>query len=449
MTQRHRTTDDAIRAALRSNLPSRPPVELGDAIWRSIAMTPQESARRSLVGGRFATLPRPVLLLGAVAALLLLFALAFAIGSRLFVPRAPLDVSTYHGGPDRSGVMPGPGPLGKARIEWQVNLPGPIRGQPAVVAGLVFVADGSGNVEARSEATGDHVWAATVGAAVIDSVGVSDGRVFVGDESGAITAFDAASGLQLWARASGGAIRASPVVAGGLLIVGSMGATVAALDPATGEVRWSVPVPGAVSRSLAIADGLAYVPTDGGTLVVLDAATGAERWRLAFGPGNLGTVAVVNGVLYVTTGVDVLTASHALIAIDAQSHAVLWSHNEPTNSTLFVGGVTADTVVVASLEDNHLYALDRATGVDRWSFQTKGQNGNLAGIASGTVYLPSADHSVYAVDLGTGREVWSLSLKGVPAALAVIDDRVIVGTDLGVLVSITDGPAPTGGPASP
>jgi hypothetical protein len=55
-------TDDAVRAALRANLPASPPANLGDAIWRSVARTDQDAAPRLSVPTRLAALPRPVLL---------------------------------------------------------------------------------------------------------------------------------------------------------------------------------------------------------------------------------------------------------------------------------------------------------------------------------------------------------------------------------------------------
>jgi outer membrane protein assembly factor BamB len=60
------------------------------------------------------------------------------------------------------------------------------------------------------------------------------------------------------------------------------------------------------------------------------------------------------------------------------------------------------------------------------------------------LYLSSADQHVYAIELATGKLRWADATKGVPTTPGVVDGRVIVGTDLGKLIALKgSGETPT------
>ena len=66
--------------------------------------------------------------------------------------------------------------------------------------------------------------------------------------------------------------------------------------------------------------------------------------------------------------------------------------------------VAGDTVYVAS-DGGTLFALEAATGAERWRFATGGGAFPPA-LADGVVYIGSVDGTVYAVDAATGVERW-------------------------------------------
>ena len=57
----------------------------------------------------------------------------------------------------------------------------------------------------------------------------------------------------------------------------------------------------------------------------------------------------------------------------------------------------AGAVVYVGSDDQHLYALDAATGAKRWSFGTGGGLEAAPTVAGGAVYVGSKDGSLYAV----------------------------------------------------
>lgn len=78
--------------------------------------------------------------------------------------------------------------------------------------------------------------------------------------------------------------------------------------------------------------------------------------------------------------------------------------------------------------DNHLYALDAATGRGRWRFET----GPISApaVAGGVVYFGNQHGTVYALDAGTGRERWRFETGGSvsSSAPALMGGLVFVGS---------------------
>jgi len=95
-------------------------------------------------------------------------------------------------------------------------------------------------------------------------------------------------------------------------------------------------------------------------------------------------------------------------------------------------------VVYVGSWDSYFYALDAATGKEKWRFKTgeDHQIYNQVGIQSsasvmdGTVYFGCRDSNLYAVDAATGQKKWAFNNKGswVIGSPAVKDGKVYFGT---------------------
>ena len=156
--------DVMIRLALTPPAEVHAPADLGDSIYREIVRTPQ---RRGLVRlGRLGWLPAPSPLLVTLA-LLALLAVGLVIVA-LSRPTSPPIVAMYHGGPDRTGVMPGPGPAGEPVIQWDIGRPGalPFNSMPVPVDGLLVVGDDSGVLAALDQDAGTVLWESDVGSPI-------------------------------------------------------------------------------------------------------------------------------------------------------------------------------------------------------------------------------------------------------------------------------------------
>src|SRR5207248_6667023 len=100
--------------------------------------------------------------------------------------------------------------------------------------------------------------------------------------------------------------------------------------------------------------------------------------------------------------------------------------------------VIADGIVYVGSWDSYFYALDAATGKERWRFKT-GEDPDIhnqvgiqssAVIAEGTVYFGCRDSNVYALDSRTGQKKWIFNNKGswVISSPAVAKGRLYFAT---------------------
>jgi outer membrane protein assembly factor BamB len=424
-----------IRAALSPSPHVQAPPELGDEIYRVLLETPQKR------GGLWPFAPTRAPAMAALWILLIVSILAtgilFALGVLQPRPTLPDIVGMYHGGPARTGAMPGPGPVGPVEIAWSVPRTGviPFNIMPVVADDTVFVGDGNGTLSALDARTGELRWEETIGSSVTASPLYADGVVAAGTQEGAIVALDAATGSEQWRFDAGSRAGASLAASDGVLVAGTDDGILFGLDIATGALQWQITTAGPLTRGPAIADGSLYVGVAGGRFSAIDLATRDVLWAVELGPGELATPAVSDGTVYTATGLATTGVPHELVAMDVADGSRRWTFAAPSKEPLFVSAVD-DRMVYAGSEDFSLYALDATTGALRWRFDTGGVVGSLASLVDDVLFIPSADRFVYAVDAATGVEIWRVEVDGEPTIPVVIDGRVIVGTGLGMVTAI-------------
>lgn len=185
------------------------------------------------------------------------------------------------------------------------------------------------------------------------------------------------------------------------------GGTLYAVDANSGLERWRFNY-GAVDTWVAsptVLDGMVFIGSD--TLYALDAITGQERWRFE-GEADTGFAppAAASGTVYAQGG----RAIHALDPASGESPA-LFTASEYL-STL-VPSIAHDTVFAGS-SDGRFYAIDAASGLERWRFTTGEWIGYPAPVLDHVVYVVSGDTDIgdvnlYALDAQAGTEQWRYS----------------------------------------
>jgi outer membrane protein assembly factor BamB len=452
MSTTMRLTDDAIRLALTPAPDVHAPTGLADQVRSAVAVVPQR--RRSILGWSPSRRARLVLWLAIVGLFVLAVGgLLLLAGSR--PPALPPSISTYHGGPERNGVMPGPGPTGPLRVEWETQVNGSIgTWSPAVVNGTVYVADESGEVTALSETTGRTIWSKNVGATINSGLTVAAGLIIVGDDIGVVHALPVDGGAERWHFSANSAVHSAAAVLDGVAYVGSTDGHLYAIDMEAGTSRWqrTVMTAGPIGRALAASVGRIFVgsggatPNDGGTLQAYD-ATGSLTWSQRMEPGNTSTPSIADGRVFVSGGLDgTATGAHDLYAFDEATGNPVWPNpfRAPSGKTLLIGAV-AGGLVFALGTDGTMDVLDAATGVVRWTVAIGSTQSPSAGVVGGAIYVTSDDRRIHAFDIATETELWPpFAIDGVPGSPAIVDGRIIVGTSFGEVISVIGGGDPPG-----
>jgi len=384
----------------------------------------------------------------------------------------------------------------RLKLKWAFGFPGAraVSGQPAVVAGRVFVSSDTGDVYALDSMSGCVHWTFHADAAVRSSVTVERAgagkpyAVFFGDARANVYALDAVSGETLW----------------------KVHVDDHPLARITGGVRFfegRVYVPVASGEEGAGGNPAYECCTSRGSVVALDAATGKQIWKTytipespkrttknaagtqLWGPSGAGvwnspTIDSRRRALYVGTGnaysAPTATTTDAIVAMDVESGAILWSAQGTSNDVWLaacLGNATlgcgpdqdfgsppimktlqgGKSLLIAGQKSGNVWAYDPDNkGAVVWRSPLVSNTTEFGGkIVWGgaadeeNAYFGLGPGGIAAVRLRDGQRQWFASLQpaGSPAhpgqdgALTVIPGAVISGGWDGVLriLSSTDG----------
>lgn len=188
--------------------------------------------------------------------------------------------------------------------------------------------------------------------------------------------------------------------------------------PLAGDMRTTaytvgLPVGPSLSRGVLLAG------SDSGFLYALDATTGQLVWSRQLWNMAMVNPLVVGDTVYATTGNPYYNFAQTL---------------------RFASGERA----TRGPGLNGLYALDLATGAERWHFFTPGQNMPTPVVAAGVVYFASGDGFAYAVDAPSGKLRWKADVQGSDGMSSplLVDGRLFFGTshpDFFVALDTSDG----------
>jgi outer membrane protein assembly factor BamB len=353
----------------------------------------------------------------------------------------------YRGDPGRTGNVPVHGPTGISAELWHYQTQGRIDSVPIVVDGVLYVAGEDGNVYALDAKTGAAIWATSLGAGSGSSPAFSNGVVYVGDDNNDLHAIDAATGREVWKATGSGWVDPGPVV-DDVLYAGNADGTFQAIQASDGEVLWRTPLGGGSSRAAGYADGLVVVGSGDGRVNALDARTGEPKWSYSLGTGIVGTVAVAGGVVYGTVSGG--TAS-SVVALDAVGGQQLWSFGTLTDADLRSPAI-GDGLVYTVSGDGTVYALDAATGTQRWSAPAGSVVRAAPALAGNTLYVVADAGKLLALDAATGAERWRFDFGSTNVSGPVVAGGLLyLATDGGTVVAVggADVGTAAGSPVAP
>jgi outer membrane protein assembly factor BamB len=299
-----------------------------------------------------------------------------------------------------------------AGLKWRFMTEGDVMSSPTVLGQTVYVGSGDGHLYALDRKTGARRWAFDAANPVTSSPAVGGGAVFFGTRDGHFFAADAATGKLRWrvttgplmpwpwGHESGDVFTSSPVVIDGTVFFGAGDGRVYAVDARTGKEKWRATTGGRVRSSPAVDASRVYVGSADGRVYAFDRATGAEEWK------------------FDTEGVKLESGKFGYDRRTVQASPAV------SNGTVFIGA-----------RDGWLWAIDAATGAERWRFDHKISWVNTSpAVLDGMVYAGSSDAQfVHAVDATSGKEIWRTTTGTTWSSPAVAGDVVYTGDGSGRL----------------
>lgn len=309
------------------------------------------------------------------------------------------------------------------REAWSIDTHGLIEFPPAIAAGVAYVVNKFGNLQAvRLE---DHkvLWRRmrdprNAGKPTDVTAPVyHEGRVHVAFLDGELVAFDARTGEPAWRRDLHSHLESSPMAAQGILFIGTDETDVIALRAADGEVLWRFNSPAAIKASPSYHDGRLYVADYQSAMFCLDASNGKLLWRTntsrvrPFGRGGF-----YSSPALAFDRVFAARDDGTVYAFDQRSGRVNWFFR--TNDYIYGSPAVAQvpgtppTVYIGSY-DEHLYALNALTGRQEWRFEVGGPVPGTATVIGHTVYTSSfKTRKALGIDVHTHRRTFELREAG-------------------------------------
>lgn len=293
---------------------------------------------------------------------------------------------------------------------------------------------------------------------------VSDDTVYFGAYDGNVYALDAAGGSEIWRFGTdapivsalgaewGGDVQAPALRT---LLAGSGDGRVYALAPEDGRVRWSFDTGDEIWASPLVAESV-FVSSVNGKLYALDPENRDRRWVFETDGGLLTDPVLADKGTLIAGGIG-----ETLYAIDSATGEQKWSFDGGNwfwGKPLAGPGVPVspnpgeevpapDTVVYAPNLDGKVYSLNLRTGQKIWEFDTTHPVRSAPVFAAGVLVVVNRNGEVYGVD-PAGRQKWGPTLlnKTVLAdPLSLSDDSVMIVATGGDLFRID----PNTGASSP
>ncbi len=271
---------------------------------------------------------------------------------------------------------------------------------PVVAGGAVFFGSGDGHLYALDAATGELRWKFKTGDVIHASPAYSAGTMYFGSWDSWFYAVDAVTGKEKW-RFHGGedalihnqvGFQSSPAVVNGVVYTGCRDSNVYALDAATGQEKWRVNNQGSwVNSSPAVAGGKVYFGTSDSSLFqAVDAGTGKPVFKQQLKAYVFSSPSVAGDVVYL----GILNGT--MEARDRDSGELLSTFQTEASKRNLNWILTAEGKLNSQMfyqsnwNEGPIVATDRQFAI--------GAIFSAPLVASGVIYVGSADGSLYAIE---------------------------------------------------
>ncbi len=216
-----------------------------------------------------------------------------------------------------------------------------------------------------------------------------------------------------WKFKAGDRIFSSPVIDGDTVLIGSDNCYFYAINKVTGEQLWRYRTRDGVRSSALVACGIVYFSDYKNYIYALDRNNGTLKWE--FNMSKYSKVRLEKE--QIQSGFDDYLPSPAL-----------YGH----------------CIIVCSLDPVHpLFALDAATGREKWKLKIKSGNYfyGSPSVCGNTLYTGGIYGGIYAIDPSTGKVRWEYKLSNSPVRYSIVvgNDRTVFATTKNHIALALDG----------
>lgn len=338
------------------------------------------------------------------------------------------DWPLFRGNAQQTGVSANSLPR-ELEVRWTFKTKDSVESTAAIVGNTVYVGSNDEHLYALDLDTGKEKWNYKT-APFKAPVSVQKRLVYVGDSDGIFHCVDAATGKPKWTFKTDSDISSGANFTLDKVLFGSGDENLYCLS-LEGKEQWRFKVPGGpVLGSPVIVGNRTFAAGCDSSLHVIDTATGKEVGNPVNLGGQVGATAAVLG-----DSIFVCTMSDEVLAIDWKKGEILWRFMPMKNRQGFASAPAAtDKLIIAGSKDKRVYALDRQTGQQVWSFLTKNKVDSSAVVVGQRVFVGSQDHQLYILDLASGSELQRFNLGApVTSSPAVAGNCLVIGTDDGTV----------------
>jgi outer membrane protein assembly factor BamB len=314
---------------------------------------------------------------------------------------------------------------------WTFKTKDSIESAPIVVGDTVYVASMDKHLYAVDFKTGQEKWKLKLGSFKA-SPAFKNGRLVIGDLEGKVYCVDT-TGKLLWTFETQGEIHGSANFYENDIIIGSHDSTLYRID-ASGKKVWEFKIDGPVNGAAAIVGDKTFVAGCDSLLHVVDLNSGKPLGNVDLGGQAAATGAVFEDYVYVGT------MTNQVLAVNWKTRKKGWEFEAKRRQQPFYAScAVTPELVIAGSRDKKVYALDRATGKEVWSFVTEGNVDASPVVVGSRVYIGAMSNTgeFYVLDLKSGKQLQIITLdSAVTGSVAVAGDAILVGTDKGVLYKL-------------
>ncbi len=361
-----------------------------------------------------------------------------------------LDVSfewnTYHGDSTLNGVADAMLP-DKPVLLWRFKAGAPVHMTPVASQSRIHFANAQGEVFAI-DGEGDLLWSKQLTRGTNEEgepikerfdapAACFDSTLFVASIDGTLYALDSETGDQKWVYDVGGSVLSTPnrrtvkspdgkKDKSAIYVLSQDDGILHCVDFETGKGLWKTEGVERCDGSAAVGENAVVFGSCAAALHVFSSESGEHVFDIEIDDESQ----VAGGVVLLGDQVFSGSRSGKLIHADSKKGELVWT-NEDSKGEIFTTPAVNDKWVLFTSDDGKVYALDRATGKQKWNFDTEGLPYSPV-IASDKVAV-SVDGVLHLLQLEDGKVLWTKEISDEITSPAIIGGMIIVGNEEGTV----------------